>query len=385
MKKTFNFFLAIITATAMVCSCDPSQNDPETPPVENPDDNTGGENEGDQGGENQATDLSATATANCYIVPAAGTYKIKTVKGNSTDSVGEVASAELLWSYSTFGGFDTVVQSSTVSYADGYVTFTTTGSDGNALITAKDASGNILWSWHIWAIAEVPEIQLGGATVQKYPLGYSPWPANDAYSWGLLYQWGRKDPFGIKFAVPESPSGIFNTAVNIADAGVIGEDGTALAYTTAHPNHFITCNETTCDWYAAEAAKQNNGLWAETKTIHDPCPAGYVVAPTSLFQGIDTEQLVANIYPNQAGTVEDPVRRAITCEGNDFFYSGYVQYKDTWSVWTYSGAWVWSRDTPAEGAFANSCFIIIDENGINLNPAKGWYRGTAMPVRCAKQ
>ena len=82
-----------------------------------------------------------------------------------------------------------------------------------------------------------------------------------------------------------------------------------------------------------------------------------------------------------AGTPEDPVRRAITCEGNDFFYSGYVLYNKTWSAWEYSGAWVWSRDTPAEGSFANSCFILNTE----LDPAKAWYRGTAMPVRCAKQ
>lgn len=388
MKKSFNFLLAIIAATAMVCSCDPEQNDPQTPPVENPgeNENPGEGEEGKEDGKEDAkepetnvVDLSAAATANCYIVPAAGTYKIKTVKGNSAESVGEAASAELLWSYSTFGGLDAVVVSTSVSYADGYVSFTTTGTDGNALLTAKDAAGNILWSWHIWAIAEVPDIQLGGATVQKYPLGYSPWPANDAYSWGLFYQWGRKDPFGIKFAVPESPSGIFNTPANIAD--VIGSDGTALAYSIAHPNEFITCNETTCDWYAAEGANQNSGLWAATKTIYDPCPAGYVVAPSSVFQGIDPTQIVANVFPDQAGTVDDPVRRAMTCEGNDFYYSGYVHYNKTWSVWEYSGAWVWSRDTPADSPFANSCFIL---NAI-IEPAKAWYRGNAMPVRCAKE
>ena len=37
------------------------------------------------------------ATANCYIVSAAGAYKFPAVKGNTTESVGTVASAALVW------------------------------------------------------------------------------------------------------------------------------------------------------------------------------------------------------------------------------------------------------------------------------------------------
>lgn len=38
-----------------------------------------------------------SATANCYIVSEAGAYKLQTVKGNSSESVGNVAKAEVLW------------------------------------------------------------------------------------------------------------------------------------------------------------------------------------------------------------------------------------------------------------------------------------------------
>lgn len=366
MKKTFNFFLAIITATAMVCSCDPSQNDPVTPPADT-------ENEGEQSGTEdqiQVTDLSATATANCYMVNAAGTYKIKAVKGNSSDSVGEVASAELLWTDNVFANFEGVVTSTSVSYADGYVQFTTTGTDGNAILAAKDASGNILWSWHIWAIAEVPEVQLGGLTVQKHQLGYIHWADNDAFGWGLLYQWGRKDPFAINWAKQPAPTDIFATAVSVSDEGVIGTDGTAMAYSIAHPNHFIKGNDTTCDWYAATAENQNRSLWAETKTINDPCPAGYIVAPSTMFQGIQ----------DVAADVTD-TRHAMVCDGVDFLYSGYINYNQSFAGWEYAGSWTWSRDTVTDSPFANSCYIL---NAI-IEPAKGWYRGTAMSVRCAKQ
>ena len=43
------------------------------------------------------TDLSKTGTANCYIVSKAGLYSIPAVKGNTSDSVGEVASAAVIW------------------------------------------------------------------------------------------------------------------------------------------------------------------------------------------------------------------------------------------------------------------------------------------------
>lgn len=317
----------------------------------------------------QATDLSAGATANCYMVPAAGLYKIKTVKGNSTESVGEVASADLVWSYSTFGGLNKVVAPE-ITYEDGYITFATTGTDGNALIAAKDAAGNILWSWHVWAIAEVPEIQIAGVTAQAYSLGYVAWPDNDAYSWGLLYQWGRKDPFGIKWAVPVDPADAFNTSVTVDEA--LGGEGNALAYSIAHPNQFIKGNDTTCDWYAAEGANQNSGLWGEVKTMYDPCPAGYVVPTSAFYQGFDASKFVLDL---------SDTRHAMVYEGNDFYYSGYINYNANWTGWEYSGGWFWSSSTPEGSPFANSAYLL----GGGMDPAKGWYRGTAMAVRCVKE
>ena len=45
-----------------------------------------------------ATDLSAAGTANCYIVqPGSVSVLDASVKGNSAEPVGDVASAELVW------------------------------------------------------------------------------------------------------------------------------------------------------------------------------------------------------------------------------------------------------------------------------------------------
>ena len=78
------------------------------------------------------------------------------MKGNSTESVGDVAKVAVIWeTWNTTEepGAGSVVAAA--EYADGYVTITMpeTLHTGNALIAAKDAGDVILWSWHIWVPA----------------------------------------------------------------------------------------------------------------------------------------------------------------------------------------------------------------------------------------
>ena len=75
---------------------------------------------------------------------------------------------------------------------------------GNAVIGAYDADGELIWSWHIWATdydpdAEGGTVDFNGYTLMNRNLGAL---ANDnsttdkiLASYGLYYQWGRKDPF----------------------------------------------------------------------------------------------------------------------------------------------------------------------------------------------
>ena len=229
--------------------------DPGTNPGGNPGDDPGNDPGGDPGTDpSSATDLGAGGTANCYIVPKAGSYKFKAVKGNSTTSVGSVAKAELLWATA-----DGMVEG--IGFSGGYVTFKTpsTLKAGNALIAAKSASGTILWSWHIW----IPKTEVGGGlyglsyyTMMSRNLGAledaSASSGADAY--GLLYQWGRKDPFRC-----ETPSDKKSGTMTIAQ-------------TIASPTTFVY-NEGT--WMASV----DKTVWGDkaTKTIYDPCPPGYKV------------------------------------------------------------------------------------------------------------
>ncbi len=105
---------------------------------------------------------------------------------------------------------------------DGYEKiYVKTRSEGNAVIAARDSDGNIIWSWHVWVTEGDPaneanaltyytyswdetgihydEERVSGMQIMKRNLGAmadEPASATDpTRTYGLLYQWGRKDPF----------------------------------------------------------------------------------------------------------------------------------------------------------------------------------------------
>ena len=241
---------------------------------------------------------SSSKTANCYIVSAPGTYSFQTVKGNSNESVGNVASAVVLWESfgtSTSPSKGDIIKS--VSYAAGSgssagtITYSTPSNlrNGNAVIAAKDASGNILWSWHIWVCSDYDPV----ATAQTYynnagvmmdrNLGATSAKPGDVGALGLLYQWGRKDPFLGSSSISSNtqakstiswPSPVSSTSSN----------GT-IAYAVAHPTTFITYNSSNWDWYYSSSHTTDNTRWQSGKTIYDPCPLGWKV-PTGGPNGV---------------------------------------------------------------------------------------------------
>ena len=230
-----------------------------------------------------ANNLSSSASANCYIISNTGLYKFKTVKGNSTESVGNVASASILWE--TFGTSTSPELSDLISafcYKDGYIAFQTadTYKEGNAVIAAKDASGNILWSWHIWLTDEpLGQVYYNNAgTMMDRNLGATSAIPGDVGALGLLYQWGRKDPF-LSGASIRSSTVAESTITWPSTVGSNSSNGT-IEYATAHPTTFITPNSSNYDWYYTGSYSTDNTRWTtsdKTKSIYDPCPVGWRV------------------------------------------------------------------------------------------------------------
>ena len=250
------------------------------PPTPNP----GGGDEPESG----PADLSKDGSANCYIVPATSTpgaqYKFKAVKGNSTESVGAVAKAEVFWE--TWNTADEPVVGSVVAaaeFANDYVVITMPAETihaGNAVVAVRDASDNILWSWHIWVPADEVQTDAAGAamlggTILDRNLGALIAPvAGDTplmvEALGLYYQWGRKDPFPGPRDFSDYPSkALLAGAQFTKDA-----NQRTVEYAIAHPNEY-SYGSGSCDWLAEPIAD----LWDKDgkKTIYDPCPAGYKV------------------------------------------------------------------------------------------------------------
>ncbi|MDE5691935.1 MAG: DUF4906 domain-containing protein, partial [Alistipes sp.] len=295
-----------------------------------------------------ATDLcknpwdDSEATANCYMVSQAGhAYKFKaTVSGNGAmtpqSKCGSQiapqinpltftpASAKVLWETN---GTGKIIKS--VEYKNDWVYFTTAGdsgdaiTEGNAVIAVYDASGNILWSWHIWSTAYDPttdkhvystraisasgynNVPTRNETVMTRNLGAANNQGADAKSFGLLYQWGRKDPFVGSSAT--SGTTFVTTYPNtwpIVGATSTGSNADAsIAYAIKHPTTFITqVNTTTYDWLnAGTIPSQRDNLWGNpnmstqtpnpsrgSKSIYDPCPPGWRVGPQDTWTRFST-------------------------------------------------------------------------------------------------
>ena len=222
----------------------------------------------------------ALEAANCFIVSSTETYSFKTVKGNSSESVGDVASAEVLWE--SFGTSDIPSVGSliaSVSSENGSIVFEVADPcrEGNAVIAAKDASGTILWSWHIW-LTDQPEEQVynnNAGTMMDRNLGATSATPGDVGALGLLYQWGRKDPFLGSSSISSSTE----AKSTITWPSTVSSDSSngTIEYATEHPTTFITYNSNNYDWHYTGSSSTDDTRWQSEKTIYDPCPAGWRV------------------------------------------------------------------------------------------------------------
>lgn len=228
-------------------------------------------------------DLDAEGNANCYIVTAPGKYKFKAVKGNSSVSYfDDISDAEVLWE--TWNNADEVASHSVVAaatYAEDYIIVTMPDAvkPGNAVVAAKDADGKILWSWHIW----VPETSVANAAASLFKTGMmdrnlGALRVAEASStplapecFGMMYQWGRKDPYtGGQAVSSSSPATVAGVKAEVAPGQITLEQSIANPTLLGHMDNG--------DWL-----KEADGtLWVDDhKTVYDPCPPGYRVPSSS--------------------------------------------------------------------------------------------------------
>ena len=232
---------------------------------------TGGDSgEGGESGEGgsddddgvEYTDLSAEGTANCYLIQDAGNYKFKSVIGNTDATVGNVQSVEVLWdSFGTDEMPNVGDLIASVSYKDGYIRFSTPENfrNGNAAIAAKNSKGTILWSWHIWCAEEGWNEQVyynNAGTMMDRNLGATSATPGEVGTIGLMYQWGRKDPFLGSSSLSSNTLASSTGTWSYASGGNLS---------LAETNPMVYYN----------SLSMSDGSWSSVKAVYDPCPVGW--------------------------------------------------------------------------------------------------------------
>lgn len=235
------------------------------------------------------TDLSATETANTYIISAAGKYKFNvTVKGNGgldplTGTIAtpidpaSIAGVKVLWELGDTYGRTIKYENGAydISYSDGYVYFSTPiyFTTGVTCVAIYDSSDNILWSWDLWSTPEPGTVTYNGNTFMDRNLCAVDINNNR----GFLYQWGRKDAFSA--ATGSYASFTFVPALGTAFNTVRGIQ--TIDYCIKHPTTHVN-NGDENSWMSREEYEKLP--WRDDiKTIYDPCPAGWRV-PTAAEQ-----------------------------------------------------------------------------------------------------
>lgn len=338
-------------------------------------------------------------TANCYIVSAPGRYVFPAVKGNSYDTVsdlshadGAVAYVSVLWE--SFGTNITPNKGDLINYVsyneDGFISFEASDKKGNAVIAARAANGKILWSWHIW-LTDQPAEQVyfnNAGTMMDRNLGATSATPGEGSAFGLLYQWGRKDPFRGSYHIQHTnhhaTTGTWPSQV-VSDATT----GT-IAYAQANPMTFITFNDLNGDWLYSGTADSDTTRWESIKTIYDPCPPGWRV-PEGGENGVWAK--ASGQWWYEGSTTGDPTLFNTTNFGVDF--SGIFGSDNTiwypvtaqrmrggYTVGENCGYWAVNPSPYLDGNHASALFL--NKTGY-INNISTEAKGYGQSVRCMKE
>ena len=163
---------------------------------------------------------------------------------------------------------------------------------GNATIAVKDETGQIMWSWHIWAypfaLHTFKHTNASGNTynILDVNLGWVKQSVDSKKGTSPYYQWGRKDPMLRG-----------NTSAAVGSFNITG-CATSVAATIQNPNVFNTQDGTNNNWWTNDGTLVNfynywdasqtttgAGHKSIVKTVYDPSPIGFHIPCGATFTG----------------------------------------------------------------------------------------------------
>lgn len=268
--------------------------------------------------EQAATNLSLNGTANCYIVKPASVVSFDVAhKGNSTTELtGAGVSLKLIWQEK-----QGLVKSLYLNPETQTAFAEIDNAKGNALVAVCDEIGTILWSWHLWICDYEPEktdytteANASGTqwTFMDRNIGATETTQGSFDNYGMLYQWGRKDPFpgasGFTIQnedysyVADGEKALYDIEGKaVSKIKDLAEFHGTIAKSIQQPATFFAMTykatgnvdeygepEKVCDYITKDWVDvSNDDYWGGVsgkKTIFDPCPVGYKV-PVSDAEG----------------------------------------------------------------------------------------------------
>ena len=240
--------------------------------------------------------------------------------------------------------------------SSGEIRLVTDNKIGNALIAAYDADNKILWSWHIW----VTEYVLGYVNDNMSDNSVATTTDGNVYKWegyiwmdrgigalsaklgvksyGMIFQWGRKDPFTpaseVGSGVGEVPTYDVNGA-RIYPSGKSYSSFTKYLFDEAMNNptvFYAFTNSNISDWYGTPGGLQ---LWDyPNKTCFDPCPAGWCIPPIAAIEKISRSSGKTTIVYNK--TTDQQYNRVYANDMTGLFWS-YLGIREQYSGKTDAG------------------------------------------------
>ena len=259
---------------------------------------------------------------------------------NITDRIG----VRLEWTDNPNGVSANGVVSVLKAYNAGHKTFIKVvpgTAEGVAVISAFNyTTGKVAWSWTVWSTNDAVKVgnnwvlddskhytytatgtasatHPGNGKTRKFMdrnLGALNATPGDLGSFGLMYQWGRKDAFWSAGVWSNTERTMYNAtggAVTLKKYDVVanaevptanGADNNLdyavenpLVYLWSSVDHAAAEGGVNRDWYTVgyDRSKQNNTLWAVTesgfnvtKQVYDPCPKGYRVHENGALNGL---------------------------------------------------------------------------------------------------
>lgn len=375
---------------------------------------------------NRSVDLT-DQYANSYVISEKDTrYTIDvTHKGESAQRI-TPAKVDVIWQTDVFvidydsydaekGTFTFYVGSEDVKDTDGKV-IENRIPYGNALVGAYDEDDNIIWSWHLWL---TPDIESGviktsvgefmDRNLGAFVNSNGSTDTDDIYnSYGLYYQWGRKEPFvrplDYKFSSNKdqqvySGSGAKKLFRYVTAEIVDGEErkypfGT-MEYAIADPFTFLLGTEANAfDWLSGSNDKT---MWQNgSKGLYDPCPRGWRVPDGDTFTAFDIDTMedaaaladVRNMYGWHLVDKATGVKMFMPGAGRRSYENGVLTNVNNYGYENNPMPWIgyyWTAS--ATGNQAQSMFFDLNTTRAVNNryeAQKAMYRGNGMQIRCVR-